>query len=143
MLFRSTTQSVKAGWQEGNTTAQNNRPGYGTIITDSALDFSTKGFDFRSVGGPSMKYYSNNAVQGYLPVPRTDVSNGLKNAAGYMIYIRGDRSCLPTNSTTASTILRASGQVYNGTQTFTITDTSFMSFGNPYPSAVEIGRAHV
>ncbi len=89
-------------------------PGYGTIITADATNsnWASNGFDFQQVHG---------SMEAYNPVTKlwkevTSVYNPIQTTAGYFLYIRGDRSQLPSGSTipTQPTVLRTIGTVISG-----------------------------
>lgn len=130
-------QSIKNAWQEGNAPRGNTNPGYGTWITTNNAAQLANGFDTLSPGGASMKYY-NQANSLYDPVTNTNDPISNADGRGYFVYVRGDRSCSPTNGRNVPTILRTRGQVYTGGLTRNVTD-SFACFGNPYPSAINFG----
>jgi hypothetical protein len=121
----SDTLSIKSSWQSS------------MVITDNTSGWSSKGFDAFSPGGASMKVFDAN-TQAYKPVNRTD--SLLRNPFGYMVFVRGDRTCLPGNLTIAPTTLSSSGPIYVGNQVMTVSAGGFNSIGNPYASSVDIRK---
>jgi hypothetical protein len=123
--------SVREAWQEaGAATA-----GYGTYITGPSL--AGTGFDALSAGY-SLKWF-DASINNYREIGNTNDSL-VANDAGYMVYVRGDRTVSPTGTTTP-TNLRIRGKIRTGDQTFTIpggTSGAFQSIGNPYASAFSV-----
>jgi hypothetical protein len=132
----TTTQSINDAWQEGQAANANGNTGYGVIITDaSATAPGVNGFD-QSSFAPSMKYF-DPAINDYTGVVNTSGNIALHDA--YMTYVRGDRTCTPGNSLTATTVLRTKGTLKTGDQTYTVTNAGdFAAIGNPYASRVSI-----
>ncbi len=129
----NTTTTIRANWQEGGATPA----GYGTHITGSTT--GANGFDATQTGNPSLYLYTANPPA-WQAVANTDATN-LSATTGYLTFIRGDRtidlnstaSPLPTNNT----VLRATGTLLTGTQTFGLASaTGFSLITNPYASAV-------
>jgi autotransporter-associated beta strand protein len=134
----ATTQSINAAWQEGQTANANGNAGHGVIITDaSATAPGINGFD-QSSFTPSMKYF-DPAINDYTGVVNT--SDNIAAHDAYMTYVRGDRTCTPGNSLTATTLLRTKGTLKTGDQTYTVTNAGdFAAIGNPYASRVSISN---
>ena len=132
-------QTIKAAWQEGNTTLLNGKPGYGTTLVSNlpnALSPSL-GFDFYSPNGATIKTYnaSTNAWEGV-----SSTFNSINNPKGYSLFIRGDRSVTSYNQPATATTLRTSGVIYqpiNPPTTISVTANKFESVGNPYASSID------
>jgi Secretion system C-terminal sorting domain len=118
------TPSVTTAWREGVSSPV----GYGTIITGPT---SYVGMDATTQRG-SLKSY-NPATNVWDEV--TNSANPLVNNAGYMVFVRGDRS-VPVGNTQGVTNLRIKGNIRTGNQTFAVPALKFQSFGNPYPSRI-------
>ncbi len=134
-----TSQTAMQTWMENNTTKNGNiKPGYGTIVTDEKATAVSAGYDFdsRSVSGPSVKYY-NSATDTYTGIPNTQVFD-LKSKSAYYNFVRGDRTCIPANALTSTTILRTTGLLKTGNISFPVTAARFEMIGNPYASAVDL-----
>ncbi len=131
------TQTIRESWMENAVNITDNpKPGYGTIVTDEGVNAVSLGFDSRSVSGPSLKYYVAS-INGYNGIATPAI--GLNTAQAYMTFVRGDRSCLASNTTLASTILRARGQLYTQLQTTAgIPIGEFKAIGNPYASKISL-----
>ena len=133
----TSSQTAQQSWMDNNLTANGNlRPGYGTIVTDDKATWSANAFDSRSVSGPSVKYYDPIA-NNYIGIPNTN-SYAMNGQSAYFNFVRGDRSCLPSNSTVSTTILRTTGTLKTGNQVFTITANKYGAVGNPYASAIDL-----
>ena len=130
-LLATTTngQTIKQSWMEDQRTAS----GYGIYLTSP--NGTAAGFDAYSVGA-AMKYY-NPSSNSWVGV--SSANNSIYNTAGYMVFIRGDRTVNGTTSTIATpTILRTKGTLLTGTQTpITISAGNYQSIGNPYASPVD------
>lgn len=125
-------------WQEGNDSLKNQAPkGFGTMLTGTK---GTKGYDYISPQ-PSLKYFDNSRQQ-YIEVSKTD--SVMNSSGGYMVFIRGDRSILPTNSTGYSaTNLRTKGKIYipgNAPAPVKVLTNKWALIGNPYPSAIDFNK---
>lgn len=124
--------TIKASWMENGVVAANR---YGAWITDATG--TANGFDATSAS-PSMKVYVP-ATDSYTGVTNPNTTN-LKNDAGYMLYIRGDRT-VTGNITPVPTVLRSKGTLVTGTQApVAVTANKFRSVGNPYASAVDFSK---
>ena len=136
-------QTVKAAWQEGNTSLSNStHPGYGTIITSNLSGATTTlGFDVYTPAGGTMKTY-NAETGAWEGVPSTAMT--ISNTKGYMLFIRGDRSVTVFNQAPTATTLRTTGNLYtpadNPPQAITIQAEKFESVGNPYASEVDFSK---
>jgi hypothetical protein len=135
------TQTIKAAWQEGAANASSNpNPGFGTHITGGPkYGSAANGFDVNT--SPLRKSYSslkfyNNATGGWDSVSNTNTTTvGNKP---YMLFVRGDRSIplsgpdVPANST----VLRSSGPLKVGNQTFSVNANGFTAVPNPFASPI-------
>jgi len=134
-------QTIKDSWQEGNISGGNIKPGYGTQITSNLANAIDLGFDKFSVN-PSMKTY-NSLINNWVGVPNTK-DMLINNSAGYMIFIRGDRSVVNIDQPAVATTLRTKGKLYSpGTEapaSLNITANTFTSVGNPYASAINFDK---
>ncbi len=135
----NSTQTAKQSLMEGSVALNDNlKPGYGCIVTDEQTNWNTRGFDSRSVSGPSVKYYD----------PTTNAFIGITNTSSYLMsshsayynYVRGDRTCLPSPVTTSNTILRGTGSLYKNNIAVTIPAGKFDAVGNPYAAAIDIRK---
>ena len=139
----ATGKTIKANWQEGNTTLGNNKPGYGIIITSDLAGATTPalGFDIFSAAGPSMKTY-NAASRSWEGVSST--LNNIDNTKGYMVFVRGDRSVTAYNQPATKTTLRTTGKLYqpigNPPATINAARDQFVSVANPYASALDMTK---
>lgn len=134
-----TMQSVKDAWMEGATSAaMNPNSGFGTQITSYFSNAVALGFDSYSPGGHSMKTWNEN-TQSYTPQANTGL--GINEEHGYMIYIRGDRSSLPSSYTATAPVLRTKGPFKMGNTNINFTglgSNQFVAVGNPYASAIDL-----
>lgn len=138
-------QTIRQAWQEGASTPnQNNKPGYGTMITGNMTNATSLGFDVATAqsAGPGMKVF-NSAGNNWTGVPNTS-STALHNAKGYMIFVRGDRSVTTFSGPTSvpvPTNMRSRGKLFvpvsNPAPVTTVSAGSFESIGNPLASAVD------
>ena len=135
------TQTIKQAWQENQNPGVNSGPaGFGTMIGSYFANPTTLGFDFATLNGHDMKYWSNDASQTYIPVAQT--SDAIATTTGYMKFIRGDRSVgAGTAVPPSSTRLRTRGQLKTGLQTInypSLAINKFVAAGNPYASAIDM-----
>ncbi len=107
----------------------NNTTGYGTRITGPAGNFTAPNVS----PGYSTKWY-NSLTGNYEFV--TNPNNTIANKEGYMIFVRGDLSATPANTISTVTNLRIKGAINTGDQLYTVNAGKYLSFGNPYPSAI-------
>jgi hypothetical protein len=134
--------TLNDAWQEGTfgmSLAPNPNPGYGIHITGGTL---ANGFDQSPTNSASIKYYNNatNQFTALPPAPGTLIN--ATDYAGYMIYIRGDRSIdlmQGVNAAITATTLRIKGEVKTGSQVVNVNAANFTLMGNPYPSAIDFG----
>jgi len=139
--------TFNASWQEGVVNPDfvfGNRldphPGFGMHISGASVAL---GFDPTPQNNPSIKYYDpKNAV--WVGIPNT-LSAKITDSAGYMVFVRGDRSTpvyLNTAAPVNNTILRASGQIKTNLQTNTVPAGvgPYTVVGNPYPSSLDLRK---
>jgi CSLREA domain-containing protein len=127
------TQTINAAWQEGVTTASPNpnpNPGFGVQITGGTL---ANGFDQTATS--SIKKY-NSSTDTWIPLANTNAT--AVNSDAFMLFIAGDRTLNPANTTSpaTSTILRSRGPVRTGNQTFPVSATGFTAVPNPFASPI-------
>ncbi len=135
----SSAQTAMQSLMENNLTKNGNiKAGYGTIVTDEKPTAISAGYDFdsRSISGPSLKYY-DYATDKYIGIPNTQ-SFDLKTKGAYYNFVRGDRTCLPANALTSTTILRTTGLLKTGNVSFAVQPNKWEMIGNPYASAVDL-----
>ncbi|MFZ4057979.1 MAG: beta strand repeat-containing protein, partial [Ferruginibacter sp.] len=136
---KGTSQSFKASWKENAATINDNpNPGYGTIITAGSqnIAWSPNGFDGQQTSASILKY--TEATAAWSEQSSLMVSN--ETTAGYFLYIRGDRSVLPSTSSTAagSTTLRTKGLLYQHDQAeVSVASGKFGLIGNIFASAID------
>ena len=128
-IGNATSPTVTAAWREGGASLAGN--GYGTRITGPA---GFTGVD-ENTQRASMKYY-DPATNNYINVSNTNTSL-ISNTQGYYVFVRGDRG-VPIAGTAAPTILRIKGDVVTGTQVVNVPAGKFVTFGNPYPSNLNL-----
>jgi hypothetical protein len=129
------TQTINAAWQEGVTTASPNpnpNPGFGVQITGGTV---ANGFDQAPPATSSVKKY-NSATDTWDAVVNTNAT--AVNSNGFMLFIAGDRTLNPANTTSpaTSTILRSRGPLKTGSQTFPVSATGFTAVPNPFASPI-------
>jgi len=134
-----TVQSVKDSWMEGATSeAMNPNSGFGTQITSHFGNAIALGFDSYSPGAHSMKTWNENS-QSY--IPQANTSLGINEEHGYMLYVRGDRSSIPSSYTATAPVLRTKGPLKMGNYNINFTgllSNQFVAVGNPYASAIDL-----
>jgi hypothetical protein len=137
MISSPVGNSHVSEWQEHaiNTSLNPNpNPGFGTHITGGTVFGSeSNGFD-QSAGSASSILTYNSSLDNWLPVANTQAPND----SAYMLFVRGDRGIeLGTNDVPATpTILRATGELKQGDQTFPISATGFTAIPNPFASPI-------
>lgn len=132
----TTTQTINDAWQEGQTGTSNNLPGYGTHITGGSL---SNGFDQGVNSNAGIKEYNAGA---WTNIPNTNATL-ITNKPGYMVFVRGDRGTNLSQGTGAApsnTILRTTGRLKTGTQSYTVAAAGFTLVGNPYASAIDLDQ---
>lgn len=137
----STTQTIKASWQEGSTAPNDNLvPGFGTQITGAGGTIA--GFDIYTAS-PSMKTY-NAIVNGWAAIPNTNaalINNLTNNTIAYFVFVRGNRAATLATSPVTATVLRTKGVIKQGdlaVVTIASPATVFTAVGNPYPSRIDL-----
>ena len=131
-IGNATSPTITAAWREG--AASLAASGYGTRITGPS---GFTGVD-ENTQRASMKYY-DPATNNYINVTNTNTSL-ISNTQGYYVFVRGDRS-VALGAAAIPTILRIKGDVVAGTQVVTVPAGKFVTFGNPYPSNVNLKTA--
>ncbi len=124
----SGSPSITTAWREGAVSSTST--GYGTQITGPQ---GVPTFDLYTQRGSLKSYNPTTNVWDEV----TNPSITLANNAGYMVFVRGDRSIL-VGGTTGATNLRIKGDIRTGDQTFNVLANKFQSFGNPYPSRIDM-----
>jgi hypothetical protein len=134
-----TSQTLKDAWMEGATPATlpssnpNPSPTFGTHITGPSP--AANGFDYSPQNSYSIKYYNGSNWTG----TGLTTNSFLTSRAGWMLFVRGDRS-YPILTTTAYTTpqtatLRARGTINVGDRPLLALSAGMNVVGNPYPSA--------
>lgn len=144
----SSAPSINAAWQEGVENADrttpwlsNPRSGYGTHITRSTTYVPGSGYDQGSTNNPSIYFY-DKSVPSFWNAPAT--TSGVKitdNSGCYMLFARGDRSILVSNTGVAATptTLAPKGELNLGRVTITAaTAGDYQTVGNPYASQIKL-----
>lgn len=134
----SGTRTIKETWQEGQATAADGIPGYGTAITSNLNSFSSDGLDYRTPFNSLLSY--NPITDAFVGVTNTNVP--ITNEPGYFIYIRGNRLASPSAIITgnnSATTLRITGNLKNGNQSAAnVGADQWAVIGNPYASAINL-----
>lgn len=134
------SQTINNAWQEGSTFPnQNNKPGYGTMITGHMPNAVAMGFDVYTSAGGTMKTYNANS-NNWDGVANTKTLP-ITNPKGYLLFVRGDRSVITSNAPAKPTVLRTKGYLYspaNPPANITVEGGKFESVGNPYASAIDM-----
>jgi hypothetical protein len=130
--------SIYNAWQEGGVA----NAGYGTLITGGASGGSN-GFDLPTTSAKSIFTYNDNNATGskWVGLANTDATN-LSAGAGYLLFVRGDRTLNITSTPSASgnTTLRATGTIGQGDISPTLSVTGagkYNLIANPYPCAID------
>ncbi|WP_276133212.1 T9SS type A sorting domain-containing protein [Polluticoccus soli] len=136
----SGTQTIKQAWQENASSINDNpNPGYGTIITCNGNYSTSAGFD-QVMPSSSIQVWSVDSQSlTKVPVTNTNIKT-LSSEQGYFLYIRGDRTVMPSNSIASptATILRSTGTVATGDRSaVSVPAGKKVLVGNPYPSAID------
>lgn len=139
----SSTQTVKAAWQEASVAPNDNlTAGYGTQITGAGG--TAAGFDAYTAT-PSMKTY-DLPTNSWKTIPNTNsylINTLSNNTIAYMVFVRGDRTATAFASPVTSTTLRTRGVVKQGDQspiTIASPATAMTAVGNPYPSYIDLRK---
>ena len=139
------TRTMFSSWQTGGASVS----GSGTYIT-SPTPNAGNGMDASPQFNYSLKKY-NIASQAFINVDSTKTLTisgtagiaGSPDNVGYFLFVRGDRTAsnlTPPNCNT--TILRDTGKIQTGTETFASSGVSghYTFVGNPYASPVDFNR---
>ncbi len=130
-------QTINQAWQEGQSTAVNGNPGYGTVITSSNSSWQANGFDYNTTRNSMYSYDRVNNI--LLPVLST--ASPIAAEPGYFLYIRGSRSVTPSASIAGvdQTVLRTKGSLNTGDQAaISVLANKSALIGNPYASAIDL-----
>ncbi len=120
---------------------------YGTRITGPVTPSGTNGLDDLSTSANLLTYNSSGSGSwNKILNTKTETMSGSTGSAdnkGFFIFVRGDRTVTPSNSTPnafATTTLASKGLLQTGTQTFNFSGTSGNSWliGNPYACPVDM-----
>lgn len=136
----SSSQTIKNAWQEGALMLSSNpKPGYGTQIQSTAVNWNTTGFDAQSINGPSIKTYD------YLTDTYTRVASLLNSfnvgLGGYMTFIRGDRTATYFGAPVTQTVLRTTGNLFTGNQpAINVLSGRIIPVNNPYASSLDLRK---
>lgn len=136
--------TIHSNWQEGVNNAtinetHNPHPGFGTHITGSDPSL---GFDVTQSGGRSL-YRVDAQTQQFVAVPNTN-NTSMEAGDAFLLFVRGDRDIDlndPSNEAHSSTILRTTGELYNGDYQVEYTgleNGDVIMVGNPYQSVVDM-----
>jgi hypothetical protein len=138
----TTTTSIRANWQEGGTSWDNNpNPGFGTHITGPSA--YRNGVDSTMTQNYSM--FSFNNITGTWNAITNTLTNTLTAGTPYRLMVRGDRSLniyqMDNFPTPRNTILRTTGTLKTGS--YSVSNLSPTSqgdnfIGNPYQCDVDI-----
>ena len=138
-------QNFHAGWQENQPAGVNGNPGYGTNITSNVANATTAptpGFDFATPGSSLLTWDVTTGTWqgGTVNALVNSTSNTSETTAGWLLYIRGDRSVTPSTSIGGSTTttLRTKGNIYQGSQpSISIPAGKTVPVGNIFASAID------
>jgi hypothetical protein len=136
-------QTVNAAWQEGNAPLVTGTAGLGTTISSEKAGAVSRGYDFYTPAGPSIKTYNaaSNNWEGIDDGVTPTGSMLLNSKKGYMLFVRGDRSVQASATPANEVTLRTGGKLYSpGTDappTSTVLLNSLGSVGNPYASSID------
>ncbi|HOZ76948.1 MAG TPA: proprotein convertase P-domain-containing protein [Ferruginibacter sp.] len=144
-LQQAGSQTFNAAWQEGVVNPDfvyanrlDPHPGFGTLITGPA---GANGFDPSPMNNYSIQRFDPLAAA-WSGIPNTHTLK-VTDSAGYMVFVRGDRSTqiyLNTLAPTSHTILRTNGFLKTNLQTTAVPAGigPFSLVGNPYPSSIDL-----
>ena len=131
-------QTIHQAWQENQTAGATTPAGYGTQVTSSSPTWSADGFDLRSNTNGLLTYVPAVANGGYY-TGVSSTGNSIATLSGYMLFLRGDRTALPSNGTITATTLRTKGSLYQGTTSaITVPNDQYALIGNPYASQTDL-----
>lgn len=129
--------SIYNAWQEGGAV----NAGYGTLITGGAAG-GTNGFDLPTSSAKSIFTYNDDNATGskWVGLANTNATN-LSSGAGYLLFVRGDRTLNLATTPTASgnTTLRATGTIGQGDISPALLSgaNKYTLIANPYPCAID------
>ena len=129
-----TAQNIYQSWQETGGVAAN----LGTWITSTTYN-GTNGYDATNNNLSSI-FYHDQATPAWV-TPTATNSGSINDYQGYMLFVRGDRSDLPGNTTNSPTVLRTTGALSQGTQgavAVSATGAGRTLVGNPYASPIDV-----
>ena len=135
--------SINECWQESNSPLQNGSPFYGTTISGDKPGAVSRGFDFYTPSGSSVKYYNNvtNSWTGIDDGISNTTSLQLSNKSGYMVFVRGNRSVQTYSSPATITNLRTKGKLFargfDQPESVIVEAEKLQSVGNPYASEID------
>ncbi len=118
--------------------------GSGTLITGHSMSSCTNavnaGFDHVVTGGlSSIRFYNSAATNPWASATSTPNVLAPPAHSGYLVFIRGDRNQLETES--SITTLRPKGLVKQGDLTVAI-NQEYVVVGNPYPSPLNFNSLY-
>lgn len=135
----TTSTAIYNHWQESGSS----NSGYGTHITGAGG--SNNGFDQTLTNNASMFTFNANGGNGSWQAVTNTNSNKLTAGSPVRLLVRGDRTIdltnVNNNPTPTATVLRATGTLAQGTQTYSSlasTSGDFNLVGNPFQSPVDM-----
>jgi hypothetical protein len=136
-----TTQTIHDSWQEGQAAGVVGTPGLGTNITSPIAGWAVAGFDAQSYSSSMLTYQPTTNKWDSI----VNTSFAIATGSGYFLFIRGDRSetvSAGNNTPTNPTVLRTTGELYQGDQTpiqvaSGSPSSGFGLIGNIYASAID------
>jgi hypothetical protein len=131
--------SIFEEWQENSTVV----PNKGTWITSNLYNGGVNGFDGTSL---SASILTHNQGAGAAPSWNYNLASTnfteLASNQGYMLFVRGDRTCTPNNSTITPTVLSTTGSLLTGqpavAPVISSNGTGYTLIGNPYASPIDM-----
>lgn len=130
------SQTIKQAWMENQAPLANGNPGYGTMLTST---FGVaQGYDATSTTNDLLRWNASTSAFEYAG----PASTAIASTGGYYLFLRGDRSVLPSNLTTVTTTtLRSNGPLYIGSQsTINVGAGLNTVVGNIYASAIDFTK---
>ena len=132
------TEYIHDAWQENQAANNTSLAGKGIQLTSNAYP---NGFDL---------FTTTTSLKTYTPASNTwtGVASTLATfnpaLGGYMTFIRGDRTVNAYGQAPTSTVLRTSGQLYVGNQSYSAaTANKFVAISNPYASALDFSKIYL
>ncbi len=129
------SQTIFNSWQESGAVVANK----GTWMTSGAS--LLPGFDGTSGNGSSILIHDQTVPSWTSIAVANTNATALSSRQGYMLFVRGDRTCTPANATVTPTVLKANGLLTQGTLagvTVSATGSGRTLVGNPYASPINI-----